>query len=164
MNTDGKIYITISETPVGNGGGTTPTPQPTPPAPSPKPQETSEEKALKWEQQQLFDFAKGQVKQMVNYTLGNIGNFTGDFYTQRSINDHLQVGSTLLNIGNSAINGLKMGGVQGMGIGLLVATSSVAVNMVLGDISKAVENKKRNRDIEMIRNLSGLNVLTNGSR
>lgn len=154
---DGKIYITISDERIqnktgGTGGG------------SSKSEESEKEKENKWLDHEMMHFIKAQAQQMANYALNNIGNFTGDYQTQREIQASLSMIGVISNIGISAIAGFKYAGVGGAIVGAGISIASQGINFALSEATAQVQIKKQNYEIERMRDISGLNGLTNGSR
>ena len=154
---DGKIYIIISDERSGNGNGTTT-------------KETTKEKEDKdrnlWLEHEMLHFLKQQAQTMLNYAVSNIGNFQGDYQTQREIQQALSVGGILVNVGMAALVGLKMTGGNPIGaaVGAGISIASQSINYGLGELTASVQFKKTNYEIERMRDISGLNGLTNGSR
>ena len=157
---NGKIYITISDTRNGSGGGVSPDTL----------SETSEqsqdkESALsKYARHRFFNFVEGQAKQFVNYSVNNIGNFTGNYQTQRDVQVIMDNASFLINLGTSVASGAKMGGVWGAVIAGSIAISSKLINVGYQEYSEQFQNRKVNRNIDMMRRRLGLEGLTDGSR
>jgi len=157
---DGKIYITITDEPVG---GTTPKPD----TPTPKPDSNNENKNSlfgDFAKHQFFNFVESQAKQFISYSIGNIGNFTGNYQTQRQIQETLKIGNMAKNIGMAALSGAMTFGLPGALIAGGIAIASTAINLIYEDHSLTVQTKQQNREIAMMRQLSGLDGLTNGSR
>lgn len=153
---EGKIYITISDT---RGGGKTPTPK--------EPKEEKEKNLLgDFLKHKFFNMVEDQAKQMVNYTIGNIGNFTGDYQVQREIETSMRVANmgvslvTAFKVGMTATGGNILGGVAA--VGFMVA--SQGINIALQEHANKVSNRNQNYNIEQLRNISGLDALTNGGR
>lgn len=151
---DGKIYITITDEPVGNNGTDT--------------KETKEEKEKgslfgDFAKHQFFNFIESQAKQFMNYSIGNIGNFTGNYQTQRQIQESLRIGNMVKGIGMAMIAGAKFG-LPGALIAGGIAIASQAINLAYEDHALTVQTKQQNREIDMMRKISGLDGLTNGSR
>lgn len=154
---DGKIYITISDTRNGSGGGVSPDTQ--------GEQSQDKDSAVgKYLQHRFFNFVEGQAKQFVNYTVSNIGNFTGSYETQRDIQAVMESASFLINLGTSIASGAKMGGVWGAVIAGSIAVGSKAINFGYQEYSEQFQNRKINRNIDMMRRRLGLEGLTDGSR
>lgn len=153
---DGKIYITISET---RGGGANP-------HPTPIPGENREDKNMLGDfiQHRFFNLVENQAKQAVNYTISNIGNFTGDYITQTHVSDAIRIMSGLASIGMSAWAGFRVGG----GVGALVAIGVDVAGKVItaGEQIYAgyVQNVRQNKAIAQLRSRAGLNDTHNGSR
>lgn len=112
----------------------------------------------------LFHQAKNLATQTVNYTLANIGNFTGDYITQRQVNIAKQQISNLMNIGMATAGGFATAGVVGGLVGFTIATSSIIASSVFQEHSNVVENQKINYSIGELRKRAGLNVSLDGSR
>lgn len=100
-------------------------------------------------------FVVGEAKKLATYSLSNIGNFTGDYQSQRNINNALNIGNKLAGIAVSfAINPV---------LGLF-SIATTATNMALDMHSQDVQIHKQNTEIDRLRALSGLDQTTNGSR
>lgn len=155
---DGKIYITITDEPLTK-------PEPGTPQP-PKPEGEKDDKNSLFSdfaKHQFFEFIKAQSKQFINYTIGNIGNFTGNYQSQRQIQETISIGNRIANVGMAAIAGAKYG-VAGAIIGAVVSIASQGIELGLQDHTLGVQVKQQNREIDMMRKISGLDGLTNGSR
>lgn len=156
---DGKIYITISDTRTGEVLKDTNVTIP------------KEQNKVEKEQTTLKDFATHQfynliereAKQMVNYSLANIGNFTGDYNSQREVNHALSVAGFITNVGMATLAGSKFG-IPGMIVSGGIALATQTINFGLQLHSQNVETRKQNYSINQLKQLSGLDGLTNGSR
>lgn len=157
---DGKIYITISDTRGGSGAGVN------------NDADTGSDK-----KQSIADFAKhkflhlvdNEAKTFVNYSIGNIGNFTGNYQAQRDAQTAMSMMSEMINIGSSAVTAFSAfgGGVQGgiaAAITVAATVTSKAINFGLQEYAEQFENRRINRNIDYMRNRLGLEGLTNGSR
>lgn len=150
---DGKIYITISDRRLD--GDTTPEEE----------QKKDESKDFgSYLIHKALDFAKQEAQQFVNYSISNIGNFTGNYEAQAHIQEAIRGVNILTNIGMSALAGFKLFGGAGAAAGAIFAFASQSVNMAMGEYQQWFANKKMNHNIDMVRQLSGLNQLTDGSR
>lgn len=157
MENNGKIYITISDVRMDNG--VTPTPQTTSTMPMISGDGGNDNDGISLNgliNHQFYDFAINTAKQMVDFATENIGNFTGDYYVQRSINNVKSISGDLMAIGV----GFAKGGV----VGGLIATTGVLINRGMQYQLGGVSNRKQNYEISQLREISGLNSLTNGSR
>lgn len=155
---DGKIYITISDKRGEGGGGETPTNDP-------KEKETKGSILGKYAQHQFFGLIKSEANNLVNYTIGNIGNFTGDYRQQRVAQMSVSMLQKTNNLFMSAYAGATLtGSLAGGVIGLAVAGLSMAVNTGLQTYSEWFANKRQNYEISQLRDISGLDTLTNGGR
>jgi hypothetical protein len=154
---EGKLYITITDD-RGDGGGT-PTPKPD----GAKEKKSNDDTIGRYIEHEMFHLVKSQATQFVNFSLGNIGNFTGDYITQRRVNETKQAISGLMNIGMTTIAGAKYGpygAIAGFAIGVI----SQMTGSVYDVISSTVENSKTNYELAQLRELSGLNSTKDGSR
>lgn len=154
---DGKIFITISDqrgqAPQQPSGSSQPTSQ--------QPINTNDKSKSKGVgsnviAHQFLHFAENQAKQFIDYSISNIGNFQGDFQTQREIQNAMSVGRTLIGIGTAFATGGIVGG--------LIATAGVGINMAYQYHTGQVMTNQQNYSIEQLKKLSGLSSLTNGSR
>lgn len=161
---DGKIYIIVTnKLPTQSG----PSPMPTPtPAPTGKEQTGSESMLAKYFYHRFFNFMEAQTKKAVNYSINNIGNFTGDYQTQRNIQAGLSMANDLMNIGTAAMSGFIATGGNPIGalIGATLAVGASAINFAYEINSLNMQQKKSDYAISQIRARSGLNQLTDGSR
>lgn len=152
---DGKIYITITDKRGEGGSGV-----------DDEPKDKEKEKGLgEYAKHQFFSFIKSQATQMVSYTMGNIGNFTGDFHAQRQTQLGMKCANMVKDLAMSFYGGMKLtGSVQGGLVALTIATAGIVVNTGLQTYAEIFENKRRNFEISQLRNISGLDTLTNGGR
>ena len=158
MGDSGKIYITISDTRGGSGTGVSNE------ADTGDVSQKKESTLAKYARHRFFNFVESQAKQYVNYTIGNIGNFTGNYTAQRDAEEAMKNISTIINIGVSVAAGAKMGGWVGALIGGVISVGSEAINFAYREKSESFQNRKTNRNIEMMRKRLGLEGLTDGSR
>ena len=158
MSADGRIYITISDTREGEViKGTKEVAPKKEKEPKPaKPKLDTETKYSTIAMHQFIHFMQNEANQMVQYTLGNIGNFTGDYNTQRQID----FAKSAINVGGSIVVGAMAGGV----VGAILAGAGQTINFGLQLHSQNFAIKKQNYNISQLRQLSGLDGLTNGSR
>lgn len=154
-NNDGKIYIILTNQTNGEGSSLLNS--------SKQVDKTEQNNNASLIRHQFYNFVESQAKSIANYTLANIGNFTGDFNVQREVNNNLQIIGILGNIATATILGAKYGPVGALS-GFVIATASTAVNFGLQERSNMFANKQMNHDIGMLREISGLDNLTNGGR
>lgn len=147
MANDGRIFITISDKRGGTGVGKEPETQQ-------ETQQVDRVKEMAWHQFQ--NSIVSNAKTAVRYTLGNIGNFTGDYTSQRAYD----VGTFITN----RIIGGVSAGVAGGWIGAGIAVAGYIETDILSTISQYIDNKHTNYQLEQMRKASGLDSLTNGSR
>lgn len=154
---NGKIYITISNQLESKDGGVQNPSDNEAQNPGSKASEKGEKDSLTTTVSYLFfQTVANSAKQAAEYAKSNIGNFTGDYQTQRNINNSLQAIST--------IGSLVMAGATAGVPGLVIASASMATSFTLQEISADLTYKKQNRQIDMLRELSGMDALTNGGR
>lgn len=161
---EGKIYITISDQRLG--GGTPDTPPQIPQDQDKDKSENKENLLGNYLKHRFFNMVQDQAKQMVSYTVANIGNFTGDYQVQREV----EVGMKIVNFGVSlvtsfvggmtATGGNVVGGIAG--VAFMVASSGV--NFGLQETANRVNNRNQNYSIAQLKEISGLDALTNGGR
>ena len=165
MALEGTIYITISDERGSGGGGATPKPTPEPKKVEEQAQQETDNNVLgEYARVQFYNFMTSQAKQFVNYTIGNIGNFTGDYNRQRHVQQIVSIGNSLKAIGISVYAGFTAGGVVGGVIAGALAVASQGINFAYSEYSNNFAIKKQNREITELRKLVGLDSLTNGSR
>lgn len=154
-----KIYIVITDQrPDNNGIGGASTG-------SNADNDKSERNQLKrYAEHQFYNFIKSESQTAVNYTINNIGNFTGNYQTQREMQNVVGHASRLVSLGESIIYGASIGGIAGAGIAAGVTLVSSLINFHLESYSIGVAEKKANYAIEQLRARSGLNTLNDGSR
>lgn len=160
MANDGKIYITISDRRFGNNK-----------AEADEQNKLDKEKntekegiSEKFLTHKFFNLVESQARQALNYSISNIGNFTGDYVTQQHISDSMQILNFLIETGTSVAAGAKMGGWVGalvaLGITGVTKTISTAQQFYAGEI----QNRRTNRDIAQLKTRAGLNSTNNGNR
>ncbi len=162
MENDGKIYITISDRRFGTNK-----------AEADEQNQVDKQKSEKkdskgiisdYAKHQFFNMIQSQAKQAVNYTVSNIGNFTGNYQSQRHIQESMQILQFGTDIAMSAIAGAKYGGAWGAVAGVGVALIGKGINFAQEYYAGYVENARTNRDIKQLRTRAGLNGSNNGSR
>lgn len=158
---DGKIYITISDTRGGSGAGVS----------------NDADTGGSDKNQTIADFAKhkffhlieSEARTFVNYSIGNIGNFTGNYQMQRDVQQTFGILSEMINIGSASVTAFKAfkGGTQGAIAAAITAAATIAgkaINFGMKEYQEQFENRRTNRNIELMRNRLGLEGLTNGNR
>lgn len=163
MADTGKIYITISDTRGGSGSGRTPD------VPNSQPNQDEDEqktgKLSNYIRHRFFNFVEAQTKQAINYTVGNIGNFTGNYQAQRDMEQGMNAINWLVNIGTSFYAGtVATGSPAGGAVAVALSVGSGLASAGYREYSEWFQNRKDNRNIEMMRNRLGLQGLTDGSR
>lgn len=156
---DGKIYITISDRRFGSNKVE---------ADEQQKQDKEKEKSnplADFAKHQFFSLIKQQSMQAVNYTISNIGNFTGDYITQEQMQNSMQIISSMMNLATSAYAGFKMtGSVAGAAIAVGAQVIGTGINRVEQLYAGYVANARQNRAIAQLRARAGLNSTNNGSR
>lgn len=150
-----KIYIVITDQrPDGNNG-----------ANGSRQQDDDNRNSIKrYAEHQFYNFIKSESQTAVNYTINNIGNFTGNYQVQREVQNVVKHANGLVSLGESAIYGASIGGLAGAGIAVGVSLVSSLINFGLESYAIGVAEKKTNYAIEQLRARSGLNTLNDGSR
>lgn len=160
MADDGKLYIIISDKREGVNGEVN----------NSADFSSKKEKEKKSSQSiithQFYNFMIGQAKQFVNYNINNIGNFTGDYISQRRISEAMQAVNIATNIGGAFVSGMMMSGGNPVvgAAAAAIATAGVAINAGYQSYAQRVENAKMNYNIDQLRKRSGLNAYKDGSR
>lgn len=156
---DGKIYITISDRRFGSNVAEADAQNKI----DKEKDKNNESTLLDFAQHQFFNLVERQAKQVVSYTLGNIGNFTGNYVAQDQVNAALSMISSLQGIAVGALAGAKFGPVGalvGAGIAIAGQATTQAINLYTGYL----DNTRQNRAIDQLRTRAGLNSKNNGSR
>ena len=150
-----KIYIVITDQrPDGNNG-----------ANGSRQQDDDNRNPIKrYAEHQFYNFIKSESQTAVNYTINNIGNFTGNYQVQREVQNVVKHANGLVSLGESAIYGASIGGLAGAGLAVGVSLVSSLINFGLESYSIGIAEKKTNYAIEQLRARSGLNTLNDGSR
>lgn len=170
---DGKIYITISDKRSEAGNGVVNT-EPTQNKPQKRATLPAELKVdinenldagIRFLQHEMIHFAKQQASQFASYSIQNIGNFTGNYQAQRDVQNSLNIANMMSNI---AMTGLSVAVTTGSpvlgGFAAAVAVGSYVINYDRQEKLNSFLVKKQNREVAILRDISGLNSLTNGGR
>ncbi len=151
---DGKIYITISDRRFGTNKAE---------ADEQNKNDKKEETLQDFVKHRFFNMIESQAKQAVNYTVNNIGNFTGDYIKQTQVSNAVQIVNLGIEFGTAALAGSKFGAP-----GAIAAVAIVAVGKTITTAEQLygdyIENRKQNRDIAQLRTRAGLNSANNNSR
>ena len=158
--TDGKIYITISDQ-RGKGGGVGGGPGT---VINSKKQDNETTALGDYAKHEFFSLIKQNATKIVNYSIGNMGNFSGDYLAQTNINATMSNVSTLASYGLTAAAGAKYGGIYGAAIAVGVKMVTDAVSFGLNERTNRAQYKKTNYEISKLKDLSGLNALIDVSR
>ena len=159
MSNDGKIYIYITDkAPNDSKGGVINN--------SGNKAEKKNENDLfsHWARNRLINTTRSLISNCVDYSLSNVGNFTGDYITQAKINDTLSNINALSSIGMSALSGFAVGGFAGAIMGATLGAINTGVSSALNIKTQMVANSKTNYEIARLRERAGLNTLLDGGR
>ena len=102
----------------------------------------------------FYDIAKTQLTTIINHSISNYGNMTGDYIGQQNINTYLGIGMDFV--------GIALAGVAGGAIGMLAATVGFSVKKGLSVYDEYIAINKQNTQASFMRERSG-NSLNNGS-
>lgn len=168
---DGKIHIIITDQ-IGAGGGGTGGVDGSSGSSTKTSTSKNQNGLAKYAEHEFIHLAKNTAMQYINYSISNIGNFTGDYISQANTQAALNNVTKLVGIGTAVAAGAKIGSaampgvgtVVGAAIGLVAGTAGSIVSFEQQEKVARVQYAKTNREIAMLRDLSGLNVLTNGGR
>ena len=165
---DGKIYITITDQPISdNNNGIQSGSRANDGSSHWKNVKAPKEDTTtlgQWAQYQLFHTIKRSANEVLSYGIGNIGFFTGDYQQQRNVQSAVSVAQDIMSIGMSAIGGFSVGGVVGAIIGASITTINKGLTTAMSIYTEIEQVKRTNYAIDRLRDISGLNGLTNGSR
>ena len=167
MNNNGKLYIIITDNPNIQSTQTTitkTTTTTTNTTRAPITGSTADEIGLNFAAHQFYHFMQQEATQAVNWSISNIGNFTGDYLKQTNVQQVVSLGSKLVGIGMSVVAGAQAGGLIGALVTGTIAVAGTVINTALENKSNAFQVQKQNYEIEKLKELSGLNTLTNGGR
>ena len=153
---DGKIYITISDRRFGKNKAEADEQN--------KRDKEGKESSLKsFAQHKFYNFIQSEAKQAVNYTVANIGNFTGDYIKQQQVSNAVSILNFGVDVATAAIAGSKFGG-GGAAIGTLIVVAAKAITTGEQTFASYAEFTRQNRAINQLRTRAGLNSTNNGSR
>lgn len=163
MAENSKLYISISDD-RGNGNRNTPTASSSSANKNGKKEKENENLLGRYVEHELFHLVKKNTMQAVNYSLANIGNFTGDYISQRRVNELKQAVTGFTSIGMSTLAGAQVGGIVGAVVGFAAGTASLVVDTVYDNITNKAEYAKQNYNIAQLKDRVGLNSIYDGSR
>jgi len=112
---------------------------------------------------QMFHFVKSQTMQAVNFQINNIGNFTGDYITQRKVSRIKSGITAVVDIGMTTLAGSKYGPI-GAAVGFVIGVMGATATAVYENETNLIENRRVNYSLEQLRERAGLNQLNDGSR
>lgn len=157
---DGKIYIIVTDQLPGGGG------EPQPDKPKQQGGEGDQEGLLsKYARHKFFNLIETQAKQAINYSISNIGNFTGDYVKQQHVQDAMQVVSFMTEIAAAAYAGFKYTkSGYGAALGAVIAVAGKVTNTMLNMNAEYNANRRLNREISQLRLRAGISSAYNESR
>lgn len=170
MNNNGKLYIIITDNPNIQSTQTTITKTTTTTTNTTKVQSagsgngSGDDALFGFAVHQFYHFIQQEATEAANWSISNIGNFTGDYVKQANVQKAVGLAGKVAGIGMSIAAGAQVGGVWGALIAGTIAVASTAISIGLEDKANAFQVYKQNREIAQLRELSGLNPLTNGGR
>jgi hypothetical protein len=160
MAQNDKLYIIITD----KRGETTPTPSPTPTPTNDSANNDDQDVLLRYAEHHLFHVAKESINKGANFVINNIGNITGDYISQRGVNEARQLASGLTSIAMTTLAGAKIGGEVGAIIGFATGTISALSDAYFEYAQKTINTAKTNLEINELRSRAGLNTIYDGSR
>lgn len=159
---DGKIYITISDRRFGKNKAEADEQNKIDKRFSSS--ESSQESLLgRFIQHQFFNLIESQATQAINYSIANIGNFTGDYVKQTQVAESMNILGLVTELGVAGLAGAKFGPV-GVAVSMGTVTLSKVITINQQIYAGQVENTRINNDIAQLRTRAGLNSSNNGSR
>lgn len=166
---DGKLYIIITDQPVVNSTqtiteNTTTTEEPQKNKQIKTTQTKENSNTYNFAAHQFYNLVTQTATEIVNWSISNIGNFSGDYIKQANVQKAIGLTSKILGIGMAAFHGGMAGGPIGALVAGTVALVGTGVSIALEDRANSFQVQKQNREIAQLRELSGLNPLTNGGR
>jgi len=157
-NQQDKLYIIISDKPLGGGNG--------PGTGNKKTKDPSENTNLLGQYifHETIHLVKENVTKMVNTGISQIGNLTGDYITQQHIQNAISIGTKTLSSTMAVAAATAKFGVPGMIVS--AATLAIGSGISLGLQTKIdrIRNNQQNNNINQIRIRAGLDDLYNGGR
>lgn len=161
---DGKLYIVITDEPVINKTETIHMTESQKEKTIQRVTEEREKQIYTFATHQFYNFMQQTATEMVNWSISNIGNFTGNYVKQENIQKTVNLGSKLIGIGSAVVAGAQMAGPIGALVAGTIAVAGTGINIALQDRANEFQTQRQNREIAQLRELSGLNPLTNGGR
>lgn len=156
MANDGKIYIIVTDQ-LPNGGG-----QLVPDQQKEKEKDKGSSLAM-WAEHQFYNLVKQQVMGNINFTVNNIGNFTGDYQAQRNAQLNLSILNEAMGLGMAVYAGSRFGA-PGVAVALGVYAANKTISTMQQYALINLQQKQSNYSIEQLRNRAGLNSYKDGSR
>lgn len=161
MNGDGKIYIIVTDKPQG---GVTPMQTTTGSGSGTRKDKDGKDLFTHWAMDKILNTAKQVATSSIMYSINNIGNFTGNYQRQATIQESVAVVRGMMSVGLAGLAGLQVGGPVGAVIGASMALINKTVSYAQDEYSRYIQQKKTDYAIAQLRDRSGLNRYTDGSR
>ena len=163
MNSDGKIYIIVTDKLPDGGSGQITNVQ------SGSKTNISDKNMVSeavdvWAVNNIMSTLKHIATREAMNQVSNYGNFTGDYITQQHINNSMSALSGLKSIGKAAVSGALFGGAIGAVIGVSLATVDNLNKNIIETRNNILSNNKQNYEISQLKNRTGLNSNINWSR
>ena len=137
----------------------------TTPAPSDSAIQSNDDTAFgRYAEHEFFHLIKENINRGANFAINNIGNITGDYISQRGVNEAKQLASGLTGVAMSTIAGFKIGGQAGAIVGFIAGTASALSSSYFDYSQKTIDTAKANLEINELRSRAGLNTIYDGSR
>ena len=159
MASNGKIYITISDERGKGGAGSGSGGNENINIPKGK-----ENHLGSYVVHQGISLLQQTASQYVHYSISNIGNFTGDYLSQKNAQLGLGLVNKAIGYGTTALAGFKLGGILGSVVAGGIKATMDSLSFNLQEKAQYTQNQRTNYQISQLRELSGLNTLTDGSR
>ena len=151
MNTDGKIYIVITDRMPGSPGS----PEGDGKGEGAKKSESG--MVAHWARQRLLGEAKSQANSWISYGINNIGNFTGNYTAQAEVQSQFNAISRIAGIGASALAGFKVAGPWGAAIAAGISIINTTTQLFQRNNLLLLEQKRTNYAIAQLRERSAMN-------
>ena len=158
MNTDGKIYIVITDKMPGSPGS------PEGEGKGEGARKSESGMVAHWARQRLLGEAKSQANSWLSYGLNNIGNFTGNYTAQAEVQAGMTMLSRVSGIGASTLAGFRVAGPWGAVIGAGLSILNSFTQDIQRHNLRMLEQRKTNYAIAQLRERSAMNPYVDWGR